>query len=331
MRTHWIRRIVLGVLALVVILGLVIWLAGAAAKANLARQAPVPGQLVDVGGYKLHLHCMGQGTPPVILEAGLNDFSVFWARVQPEVAQFAQVCAYDRAGLGWSDPSPQPRTSSVMVQELYSLLTNANLAKPYILVGHSFGGALMRLYAHTHPDDVAGLVLVDAAPDELFQRIPTWSKAVAAGAKQFRSLAPLSSLGLMALSPTTIPDRGLPGEALTQYRAIMATTRYFDAALVETESFEENLSAVAAATLYSFGDLPLLVLSSGQWGEPLPALSAEENEAAWQAWQAMQAELVSLSTNSKQVIATESDHYIQLRQPELVIQAIREIVHAAPK
>ena len=132
---------------------------------------------MDVGGYRKHINCLGQGNPTVILEAGLNDFSIFWARVHPDIAKITRVCVYDRAGYGWSQPSPHPQTSETMMKELHTLLANTQIDTPYVLVGASFGGALVRLYAHGHPDEVAGMVLVDAAHDDLFSTIPTWQKA----------------------------------------------------------------------------------------------------------------------------------------------------------
>ena len=126
---------------------------------------PPPGKLVDVGGWRLHLNCTGEARasqPTVILEAGAGDFSVEWALVQPGVASFARVCSYDRAGDGWSELGPHPRTKRQMVFELRALLEKAGAPPPYVLVGQSFGGPLMILYAATYPTDVAGMVLVDS-------------------------------------------------------------------------------------------------------------------------------------------------------------------------
>src|SRR3989304_2698045 len=138
-----IRRIISIVMLIVLILVLGTGIAGAIAKSNLAKQYPAPGQLVDVGGYKMHIHCTGQGSPTVILEAGSAEFSVNWAKVHPEVATFTRVCSYDRAGFGWSEPSPHPRTADKMTEELHALLVNAKIQGPYVLVGHSIGGLLV--------------------------------------------------------------------------------------------------------------------------------------------------------------------------------------------
>src|SRR6185369_2447800 len=129
---------------------------------------PPPGKLIDIGGWRLHLNCMGEARasqPTVILESGIGDFSVEWALVQPSVARFARVCSYDRAGDGWSDLGPQPRTLRQIVYELHTMLDKSGVKPPLLLVGHSFGGLVVRLYAATYPTDVAGMVLVEGGAD----------------------------------------------------------------------------------------------------------------------------------------------------------------------
>lgn len=321
----WPRRITTGLLILVLALTALTWTAGTFAQSRIARENPPPGKLVEVGGFKMHMNCTGEGSPTVILEAGLDDFSIFWSQVQPEIAKVTRVCSYDRAGLGWSQTSPDPRTSATMVQELHSLLTNSMVDAPYVLVGHSFGGALMRLFAHTYPNEVAGIVLVDAAPDELFLRIPRWRNAIEGKLSFYRGLALLNSLGLLALAPENI-NRGIPTDMLTPYRAIATSTGYFQASLAENEAFENNLAEVRNANI-DLGELPLIVISRGYW-DPMPGFTNSENQEAWRKWQEMQSELLSLSSNSRQILATESEHSIHLQQPELVVDAINTVVEA---
>lgn len=322
--TWRVGRILRVALVIVLVLGVGIWSTGAVLKSNMLKQYPPPGQMVDVDGYKMHIHCMGEGVPTVILVAGLDDYSIFWSQVQLELLKSTRVCSYDRAGLGWSEPSPNPRTSDTMVDELHTLLVNSNVDAPYVMVGHSFGGALVRLYAHDYPEEVAGMVLVDAAPDELFVRIPLWRNAIAGKIGLYRTLAPLSSLGLLAFSPKNIPNRGMPGDVLAQHRAIAVSTDYFQTCLAENEAFESNLAEVLSAHI-SLDTVPLIVISRGYW-DPMPGFSKTENEQAWQTWQEMQSELLSLSSKSRQIIAEGSEHNIQLQQPELVIDATREVV-----
>src|SRR4030042_3362183 len=120
----------------------------------------------------MHINCIGQGRPTVILAAGSLEYSLFWALVQPEVARFTRICSYDRAGYRWSESSPHPRTATTMVEELHMLLVNAKVEGPYVLVGHSLGGMLMRVYAHNYTDEVIGLVLVDSLHEEQITRVP---------------------------------------------------------------------------------------------------------------------------------------------------------------
>src|SRR5262247_688470 len=136
---------------------------------------PPPGELVDVGGWRLHLNCAGEARasqPTVILESGLGDFSVEWSLVQPGVAKFARVCSYDRAGDGWSELGPHPRTFRQIVYELHTLLDKAGVKPPLVLVGHSYGGWLTRLYVSTYPTDVAGMALVEAGADNPWRMLP---------------------------------------------------------------------------------------------------------------------------------------------------------------
>jgi pimeloyl-ACP methyl ester carboxylesterase len=324
-------RIISILLLVVLLLALGTAIAGAIAKSNLAKQYPAPGQLVDVGGYKMHINCTGQGSPTVILAAGSLEYSLFWALVQPEVAGFTRVCSYDRAGYGWSESSPRPRTATIMVEELHTLLTNGKIEGPYVLVGHSLGGMMMRVYAHKYPDEVAGLVLVDSIHEEQITQSPEIQKRLLQeGVGQFRMLALLSSTGIMALAPRNIPNPGLPDNAYAQFQATTATSGDFETNIAELKVMEESYAEVRALHITSFGNLPLIVLSAGR-EETIAFLSDAENQQRWEVWQALQSELVGLSSDSKQVIAEQSGHMIQLDQPDLVVDAIREVVDAIQK
>lgn len=325
----WLWRSLSIALALVVVFSFATALAGASAKAELERTSRVPGQLVDVGGYRLHIHCIGSGSPTVVLDAGNNDFSVQWYLIEPKVAEFTRVCVYDRAGLGWSEPSPRPRTIQVMTNELHTLLKNANVPEPYVLVGHSFGGLNVRAFARAYRDQVRGIVLVDSAHEEQFGRVPALRRVADQAIAQFRVLATMSAVGLLAMSPEQIPDRGLQGIALSHYRAVLATTRYFDGAATETEGIVVNFTTPNAEKISGLGDLPLVVISRGL-ADPLPGVSASDNQQYEESWQAMQAELVRLSSNSRKMIAKQSGHYIQLAQPQLVVEAIRQMITETP-
>ena len=237
-----------------------------------------PG-LVDVGGRQLYLTCQGEGSPTVVMEAGGRGNSGSWQLVQPEVAQFTRVCAYDRAGNGYSESAPVLDTAQTISDELHSLLANARIDGPYVLVGHSLGGILVRVFASRYLDEVVGMVLVDTGhgdPVARFQSVLTpeeWQLA--------------SDVILHSDAGFTLP-RGLD--------------------LLGPE----------------LGDIPLVVLSAGRAEvSPLPSEVAEKLN---QVRPAMQQELLGLSSNSTHIIAEESGHSIQMEQPDLVIDAIRQVV-----
>ena len=157
-----IGRTLAALVGLIVVLGLVGAVYESAAEAADARAYPAPGQLVDVGGYRLHINCTGIGSPTVVIDAGWGDWSGGWSRVQPEAAKTTRVCTYDRAGMGYSEAGPLPRTAEQFAKELHILLQHAAIPGPYVLVGHSMGGAPVRVFAHTYAADVAGVVLIES-------------------------------------------------------------------------------------------------------------------------------------------------------------------------
>ena len=144
----------------------------AIATERAERAYPPPGQMVDVGGHSLHIKCVGQGSPTVLLDGGLGEWSAQWVRVQQEVSGTTRVCAYDRAGMGWSEMGPEPRDAKQISDELHALLEGADIDGPYVLVGHSFGGLYMQTYAARYPDEVAGVVLVDSSQPDQFSHQP---------------------------------------------------------------------------------------------------------------------------------------------------------------
>src|ERR671915_229765 len=168
----WIRRgfvwLVAGLLALAVIGAIY---QAVATQIDQRTYSP-PGEMVDVGDHSLHINCIGQGSPTVILEAASGGMSAHWVRVQQQLAQTTRVCAYDRAGLGWSESGPEPRDAKQVSGELHVLLEGADVPGPYVLVGHSYGGLYAGIYAGRYADEVAGLVLVDSSHPEHFTRSP---------------------------------------------------------------------------------------------------------------------------------------------------------------
>ncbi|NTU62098.1 MAG: alpha/beta hydrolase [Chloroflexi bacterium] len=330
------QTIVAGIVLFVTILAGWTWRRGAKAKAELAARYPAPGKLVDVGGYRLHINCQGQGSPTVVIEPGNGDFSLCWSPIQREVAKFTRVCTYDRAGLGWSDCSPRPRTAHNLVEDLHTLLIRSGVEPPYVLVGHSLGGPLVRLYAHEHPDQVAGMVLVDSAHEEEFLRAPEAVKRLQANSVKMmngilRLMQAATTAGVFALVPRLYPRQALsmvPEEARETYRGLTSADAKCVAAIREEYgAYEDHFAAMRAAHITALGDIPLIVLSHGKT-QQIPGLSAEVSREFEQISDQLHVELTAQSPNGKRIIAEQSGHYIQLDQPDLVIDAIREVVEA---
>lgn len=285
---------------------------------------PAPGQLVDIGGYRLHIYCTGEniaGNPTVILEQGLGGISTAWVRVQTEIAQTTRVCAYDRAGMGWSDPGPAPRDAEHIATELHRLLHNAGVPGPYILVGWSFGGLYVRMYAGQYPDEVAGMVLLDSShPDQ-------WS-STAAGEAQYETnarvyrIAPwLARMGVMRVMGHLQPNSGLPIPQSEILKAAFAATKDWDtqsAEFLASPSTDDQVRRLGPV-----GNMPLFVLTATEHGTP------PNQEQLWQDWQK---QLALLSTDSVHQIVTGADHAAFWRDPEVAkisAQAVLRVVDAA--
>src|SRR5918994_2477775 len=163
--TRQIGRVLLWLIVALLVLAVAGAIYQAIATERAEQAYPPPGEMVDVGGYSLHINCVGQGSPTVVLDAGLGGMSAEWVWVQREVSDTTRVCAYDRAGMGWSEMGPEPRDAKQITSELHTLLSKAGIEGPYVLVGHSLGGISMQTYAHRYPDEVAGVVLVDSSFD----------------------------------------------------------------------------------------------------------------------------------------------------------------------
>jgi pimeloyl-ACP methyl ester carboxylesterase len=330
----WAGRILLSVLALLIVLVVATLLLGAKAKADLIAQYPALGPMVDVGGYRLHIDCQGNGSPTVVMEAGLTEPSLMWSLVQPQVSAPTRVCGYDRAGLGWSDVSPKPRTAEVMVEELHTLLQNANIAAPYVMVGHSTGGMLVRLYAHSYPAEVVGMVLVDSQHEEQFARLSTEiQQAVKVNFAQSDQDLPLYravvATGIGALVPAfrALADTPqLPSPAREAISALaLSNPKFVETRVAEQDAIFESLAQVRAAHITSLGNIPLIVLYRGISDTPMPDMTPDA-EKQW--WFELQTELTALSPQGKLVLADRSGHHIQLDQPNLVIDAIEQVLTA---
>jgi len=292
---------------------------------------PPPGRLINIGSHRLHIHATGDGSPMVVFESGGASWSMDWSLVQTEVAKFTGVCSYDRAGFGWSDPGPKPRTSQQIVNELYTLLTLAGIRKPYILVGHSFGGHTARLFTRTYPDEVAGVILVDARHEAIDSKMPpAWKKMEVAGKGMYQFMYLASSTGFLRLLGKLMGEKAtppfimkLPPEIRNTYLEVGFQPKFFRANLDELAAIAESDKQLSASR--PLGDIPLIVIRHGI-AEMFAGMPAAQAQQAEEAWQFLQADLANLSSNSEMIVAGKSGHGITLDQPGLVVDAIRRMV-----
>ena len=282
------------------------------AEAADAKAFPPPGQLVDVGGYRLHINCTGTGSPTVVIEAGLGDWSTTWrGYVQPEVAKTTRVCTYDRAGMGWSEPGPLPRDAAQFAKELHTLLQNANIPGPYVMVGHSLGGLGVRVFVHDYSAEVSGVVLIESMNSKQSTQSPAKVQVQSQSRSQPFSLqAALARFGVVRLLvklPGIAPS--VPANEEAYYplyirpQSLQATTN---------ESQGMPAAGAEAAAVKTFGDLPLIVLTA--------KLNSNSD------WLERQAELLQLSSNSRQLFAEKSGHNIQVEEPDAAVAAILQMV-----
>lgn len=263
---------------------------------------PMPSGMVEVGGHELYYECSGQGTPTVILESGSGGDSSAWAAVKLGLAGTTRICAYDRANLGRSDQVPGPRTYHDMTQDLRVLLEKAHIGEPYILVGHSMGGMLVRIFADQHPGEVAGIVLVDSAHPDM-------------------------GLHLLACLPPESADEPENIRYLRQWFTWMSDSSH-EPPFVDSEVQDTLVSNRQVRDVESLGDLPLVVISQAP---NIPGLgyqivaSSEIDACLRQTWQDMQGELAGLSSKTSRLTA-QGGHMIPLEQPELIVQAIIDLV-----
>lgn len=292
----------------------------AAVSANAIRKYPAPGRLVDVGGRRLHFYSLGAGSPTVVFEAAGLGCAFDYEAIQRELAKETRVFAYDRAGMGWSDPGRGVPTVEALMEDLRTLLRRAEIPPPYLLVGGSAGGLIIELFARRYPEEVAGLVMIDALDEEVLGRLPN------ASAYLMRRIA-LARLGarfglLRYLDPFELKKSpGAEGNlraALTYRAAPWAAARAF------LQALKTSAAQLHAAPPLK-GDLPLIVLTHGRTGDLLgPHADWKLLHAVEPIWQERQAALARRSSRGKQIVAEKSGHRIIAQQPELVIRAVRD-------
>ena len=325
---------------------LLIAVSAAAQTPSTSPPLPPPGRLVDVGGWKLHLNCTGAAhpaQPTVVLESGVGDFSVEWSLVQPKVAAFARVCSYDRAGDGWSELGPHPRTFHQVAYELHTLLDNAGIKPPFVLVGHSYGGCLVRQYQAMYPSEVSGLILVEAGLDNPWRIAPDGKLVHAAELATGRPVPEVKKSGPLQVSelgPNLLkrmmagtdelskhandPPRDLlPPDAQRMRTWTLAQLGHVAA----VDPFEiEELAALHRDRLksdHALGDLPLVVLDPRD-----PRRTGPNSKSLEEDHRRDYETLASMSRKGKLIVAEHSGHHIQLQEPELVVASIRDVLSA---
>ena len=278
------------------------------AQRDRQRYRTPPSRLVDVGGHKLHIHSMGErkpNQPVVVLEAGVASNSLDWQKVQPKIAEFAQVVTYDRAGYGWSEPGTDPRSPQQIVSDLHTLLHNAGIQPPYVMVGHSFGGIYIRLFAQTYPDEVVGLILVESSVPSMIKTINTEPEI-----RRLKRVARLKRFGLVRLMLPRILSHAnhLEGKDKQQYLAMN---------LLDSDNvIREALPMYQGVTLSDTVNIPLTVISR----EPFDEVAGEKR------WQEYQQELVALSPDARHIHTSSASHYPALSEPEVVVRAVQDMM-----
>ena len=252
----------------------------------------MPGHLVDVGGRRLYVHCTGSGSPTVVLVSGLAEASVYWGGwIAPAVAQNTTVCAYDRAGQGWSDPPASPQDGVAVATDLHTLLDHAQIPGPYVLVGHSTGGVYARIFAARYPDQVAGLVLLDSQPNEALTGLPDFPSQYSALRRASALFPSLARLGVFQLVNRFAADP-LPAPTRDEERAVVSTANLNR---IQRDEFAElPMTLTEAAALTTLGDRPLIVVTAAK--------------GAQTGWLPLQDKMTSLSTNSAHRVLPDTDH-----------------------
>jgi pimeloyl-ACP methyl ester carboxylesterase len=278
----------------------------------LDRRIIAPGQLVDVGGHRLHLRCAGSGTPTVLLESGLGETGAYWGWISLAVASDTRVCVYDRAGRGWSDPVSVPQDGFAVAMDLHILLDRAHVPGPFVLVGHSSGAQYVRIFAGRYPEQVAGMVLLDGQPAEAFEGLPSYPMFYSVFHRIFAVLPTLARLGVGRVVVQV--DLALPAPARDMQRVHHASARLYRSL---RDEFEELPTALAQARSFqSLGDRPLVVVTA-----------AEDSQSGWLP---LQDRMATLSTNSSHRVVpyTHNALVTDRTAAQTSIHAIRDVVHA---
>jgi pimeloyl-ACP methyl ester carboxylesterase len=309
----------------------------AAASASDLKKYPVTGKLYNIGDYSLNLNCTGTGSPTVVLEAGSGTPGLTWAPVQREIEKSMRVCSYDRAGYGYSELARGPLSPQQVASDLHALLKAANVPAPYIMVGHSAGGVYVRAYASRYPSEVSGMVLVDSSHEgESLILPPEWVKLNKTQNTMMAVCRAISPFGLMRLShmfDAVIAGVTMDPQVGAAYLAATYQTRFCRVSAEEVDALANT--PYQPDTSGALDNMPLVVLTADTSEEQLQAqvpgylkstVGPEVVAKVFQANREMQKSLVGLSNLGRQIMVPNSGHMIQLEQPGVVIDAIREVL-----
>jgi pimeloyl-ACP methyl ester carboxylesterase len=289
---RWIGRVLLGLFAVLLVLAVLGAIYQAIATARAERAHPPPGEMIGVGGYKLHIDCVGRGSPTVVLDAALGATSASWIWMQREVSGITRVCAYDRAGMGWSERGSEPRDAKQISSELHTLLESPAIEQgPYVLVGHSFGGLYMQTYAARYPDEVVGVVLVDSSHPEQFDRLPEGQEDYKQAQRLYAVAPLLARLGVVRLFNLSPAPPGLPQHQRAQIAALNPSTLQVSTTAQEFRATPQTTAQTRS--LRSLGDKPLAVVSAGTQSSD---------------WLELQDDLATLSPNSMHHVVEGATH-----------------------
>lgn len=329
-KAGFFRKALLGVSVLGVSVSSVSAISGGiSAQAHLPQEPE--GRMYSINGQPIHMVCMGETTdvPTLIVDVGITNWSLHWSSIQSDIGEQQRICVYDRPGFGRSLPMASPVTTETLVNNLHQVLAASGEQGPFILVGHSFGGYVMRLYHDQYPENVAGIALVDASHEDQWQALPSEVNAMIGKATGMMRIAQALSytgvLRVVELPPTDPLPTELGRETLA---SAMTTPQFWDASLAYFEAVPHLVEALQ--TTERLGDLPLLVITAErsadaycglQFGIDVPC------EATEAAWQSLQGDLLELSTSSQQVVVEGARHYIQLDDPDAVRTALVEFAH----
>ncbi|MGB3536346.1 MAG: alpha/beta hydrolase [Microcoleaceae cyanobacterium] len=301
------------------------------------RQSP-PGSLIDIGGYKIHLYtkgAKGEGSITVILDHSLGGIDGYF--LIDEIAKLTRVCIYDRPGYGWSQASPQPRCSEVIVRELHQLLQQAEIEPPYILVGNSFGSYNVRLYAHYYPEEVIGIVLTDGLSETLMLKLPLALKIIKLFFLSGFLVSILGSilglvriLGNLRMFEFVKPElRQFSSQVLTRVKRSFYRPQHWLTMARELWNLEKSAHQVKVANYFS--DIPIINIKAKNFFKPSPWNFYLPLNQVDRFRDKMHINLLQLSNNTTQLSASQSSHFVWIDQPQIIITAIQQLISQSSK